>query len=442
MGVISSRSIENAYKTNIITKALACDQEPDHSTIAAFVSSNDKAIKELFSQILLQCSELGLVKGDMFAIDGCKLSSNASKEWSGTLEELKKKQEDLRKLSEKIVRQHRQMDKRESKQKKLNKTCRAYVYDKEYQKKHIERIEKKLAKITAFLETAEAKTGIGGQEIQSNITDKESAKIKGPHGYIQGYNGIAAADSENQVIVAAEAVGSGPETEQFPIILNELNETMKKLTGKKEPLKKKVIACDTGYFSEENLQEAENSKIDPIIPDPQFRQRDPQFDGRKGHREKKRFTAEDFIYNPGDNTYTCPAGKTLAYKGKVKLNRSSGDKWMADSKDCASCKLRGNCIAARNADAPHPRRTLFISDKKDKKNLSEKMRKKIDDPVYRKLYGRRMQIIEPCFSDITYCKGMDRFTLRGKTKVNIQWLIFCIVHNIGKCIRPLAARYG
>ena len=45
-----------------------------------------------------------------------------------------------------------------------------------------------------------------------------------------------------------------------------------------------------------------------------------------------------------------------------------------------------------------------------------------------------MQIIEPVFSDITYCKGMDRFTLRGEDKVNSQWKLYCIVHNIGKCM--------
>ena len=49
----------------------------------------------------------------------------------------------------------------------------------------------------------------------------------GPHGYIQGYNGIAVADSGNQVIIAAEAVGSGPEGNSLPRMLDSLNENMK-----------------------------------------------------------------------------------------------------------------------------------------------------------------------------------------------------------------------
>ena len=71
-GIISSRRIEKASKENITAKALAEGIEPDHDTIAAFVSSNSEAAKVLFAQMLLKCSELKLIAGEMFAIDGCK----------------------------------------------------------------------------------------------------------------------------------------------------------------------------------------------------------------------------------------------------------------------------------------------------------------------------------------------------------------------------------
>jgi hypothetical protein len=70
------------------------------------------------------------------------------------------------------------------------------------------------------------------------------------------------------------------------------------------------------------------------------------------------------------------------------------------------------------------------------------MRKKIDEAKHRVLYGRRMQIIEPCFSDMSYCKGMNRFSLRTKIKVNIQWLLYCMAHNIGECIPGIGAGSG
>ena len=278
-GIISSRRIERACKDNIITKALAEDSEPDHDTIATFISVNDEAVTNLFIQVLLQCSELNLITGEMFAIDGCKLPSNASKEWSGKLSDLRKKKADLEKLLNKILFQHRELDRNERAKKIQDKYRNTLGDDSERRERHVRRIEEKLKKISVFLSTAEPKLGSSGQEVQTNITDNESARIKGPHGYIQGYNGIAIADSGNQVIIAAEAIGSGAESGCFPEMLDRLEENMKDVTGKKKPLKKSLVLGDTGYFSEDNLQEAARRNIEVLIPDQQFRKRDPIFDG-------------------------------------------------------------------------------------------------------------------------------------------------------------------
>lgn len=78
-GLISSRSLERACRENITFMALSCGQAPDHSTIAAFVSSIDKEIETLFTRVLLICDEEGLLGGRHFSLDGLKLSSNASK---------------------------------------------------------------------------------------------------------------------------------------------------------------------------------------------------------------------------------------------------------------------------------------------------------------------------------------------------------------------------
>jgi hypothetical protein len=224
-------------------------------------------------------------------------------------------------------------------------------------------------------------------------------------------------------------------------MLDRLEENMKEATGKEEPLKKALVAGDTGYFSEGNLQEAAERGINVIIPDPQFRQRDPYFAEKKKEKaEKKRYGVEDFEYNEKTDSYKCPCGKVLEYKYDITLRNNRGRKYHARRGDCAKCPLIEKCIAKRNGKKPV--RTLYIVDKKYKENLSEKMKKKIDDPAWREMYSRRMQIIEPVYSDITYGKGMDRFTLRGKGKVGIQWKLYCIVHNIGKCIRPLGKKYG
>ena len=65
------------------------------------------------------------------------------------------------------------------------------------------------------------------------------------------------------------------------------------------------------------------------------------------------------------------------------------------------------------------------------------MKKKIDTPEGRKVYSKRLGIVEPGFGNIRASKRMDRFTLRGHIKINIQWMLYCLVHNIEK-----VANYG
>jgi hypothetical protein len=70
-------------------------------------------------------------------------------------------------------------------------------------------------------------------------------------------------------------------------------------------------------------------------------------------------------------------------------------------------------------------------------NISHAMVKKIETAKGRKIYPQRIGIVEPVFANIRVHKSMNKFTLRGKIKVNIQWLLYCMVHNIEK-----VANYG
>ena len=105
-GMISSRQIERACAENILFMALSCGYRPDHSTIAQFVSSMQKEIESIFSNILLVCAELNLLGGTHFSLDGVKLPSNASKEWSGTFQELEHKRDKLQARLQQALNEH------------------------------------------------------------------------------------------------------------------------------------------------------------------------------------------------------------------------------------------------------------------------------------------------------------------------------------------------
>ena len=69
--------------------ALSADSRPHFTTIAAFIARLGDPIVSVFRDVLLVCDEMGLIGREMFAVDGVKLPSNASKEWSGTQRRLR-----------------------------------------------------------------------------------------------------------------------------------------------------------------------------------------------------------------------------------------------------------------------------------------------------------------------------------------------------------------
>ena len=65
-------------------------------------------------------------------------------------------------------------------------------------------------------------------------------------------------------------------------------------------------------------------------------------------------------------------------------------------------------------------------------SYTEIMKQAIDSERGRALYGGRFATVEPVFGNLRHNKGLDRFTLRGQKKVDTQWKLFCLVHNIEK----------
>jgi Transposase DDE domain len=65
-------------------------------------------------------------------------------------------------------------------------------------------------------------------------------------------------------------------------------------------------------------------------------------------------------------------------------------------------------------------------------SYTERMKWAIDGDRRRKLYWRWIAIVEPVFANLRHNKGLDRFTLRTQSKVNPQWRLCCLVHNIEK----------
>jgi hypothetical protein len=212
--------------------------------------------------------------------------------------------------------------------------------------------------------------------------------------------------------------------------------------GKEEPLKDKEVSADTGYYSVRNLVSCESHEVDAYVPDPQFRKRDVRFKNADRHRrsvdkrhekyksKKRWFSVDDFHFDNNTGKLMCPAGEALYRNGK---NFQTKDGYIATSyrapkRACTNCSLRSKCLRSPNGTT----RQVRIFHGRFQGRITDEMKQKIDTPEGRRIYSKRLGIVEPVFGNIRTCKRMDRFTLRGRVKVNIQWMLYCLVHNIEK----------
>ena len=208
------------------------------------------------------------------------------------------------------------------------------------------------------------------------------------------------------------------------------------------PVKDREISADTGYYSVKNLEACKEMEVDAYVPDPQFRKRDIRFADAGRHRrsvdkrheryksKKRWFTVDDFQFDNRTGKLICPAGQALYRNGK---NFQTKDGYIATSyrapkRACTGCHLRSKCLRSPEGTT----RQVRIFHGKLPGSLTDEMKQKIDTKEGRRIYNKRLGIVEPVFGNIRSCKRMDRFTLRGEVKVNIQWLLYCIVHNIEK----------
>jgi len=432
-GILGSRRIERLCKENIQCMALGGLAKPDHSTIAAFISRSPGAITEIFREVLLTCSEAGLIGKEHFAIDGVKMPSNASKALSGTFEELEKKADKLDQAVQRMIRAHREED--------LYKGNTSLAKRVE---QNIETLKKQSAKIRSFLDTHEPKRGPKGKERKTNVTDPDSAKMATSKGVIQGYAGVAVADDKHQIIVEAQAHGAPQEQELFKPVLEGLQKNFQEMGLSPNILRETKLSADAGFFGTDNLEFLDDNFCDGYVADNQYRKRDPRFAEADEHKPKKapgkpkRYAPADFEFDPEQLTCICPAGNTLYLKG-TNSNFSGlwGTAFMARVTDCRQCPLRARCL--KSVDQNSPRQVVFFHKEQPDRGtrVIDKMRKKIDTARGRTEYGKRIGAIEPVFGNIRYQKGMNHFTLRGQEKVNGQYLLFCLVHNIEKL-----AHYG
>ena len=434
-GLVSSRRIEAACRENVLFIAISGDSQPHFTTLAAFISGMGDTVAKLFAQILLICDRQGLIGREMFAIDGVKLPSNASKAKSGTRADYQRQAERMERAAKKMLEQHQRAD---------NAPADESINKREAQK--LERLQQEAQQLRAWLkQNPEDRKGSKNKVRLSNRTDNESAKMATSKGVVQGYTGVATVDEKAQIIVDAQAHGTGSEQELLLPVVQAIAALRNADT---------VITADAGYHSKANLKALALQNINAYIPDNGYRQRDeryadqcihaakpdPLWNKAKHAKKTKCFKPADFKLAEDHSHCLCPAGKRLYRNGSnCTINGYVVMKFSGAKQDCVPCQRRAECL--RTPSTTQTRQVSFFQGMRDKtESHVDQMKAKIDSEQGKAMITRRFATVEPVFGNLRGNKRLHRFTLRGKTKVDGQWKLYCMMHNIEKLAKHGYAR--
>lgn len=400
MGERSSRVIAHRIKSDVAYMYLTALQQPDFRTINRFRKDNIDILKGLFVQIVRLCIEIGMANVGTIAIDGTKLKANASYRKTKRVADIDKEIEIIDKQIEAILKECDETDQKEDEVIGQDRSIYEVADELKERQKLKERLQRVKEKVLAN----------NSKEI--NLTDGEATTML-HKGYRPepSYNGQIAVGG-NGVIVAATLTNNPADYEA----LKELIEETETNTGEK-PLE---VLADSGFSSYENLEYLEDSGTNGYIPD----QKTESI--RKGTCQHPEFHKSRFRYNETDDTYTCPMGKTLPYKGLMK-RQGKPDIRIYRCDACPGCERKAECTKAEY-------RTICLD---PREYLFEKMRIRLGTKEGKGKYGKRKYLVEPVFGDMKYNRNMRQLLLRGKLKAKGEFLIMCISHNLKKIARYL-----
>ncbi len=444
--IYSSRRIAKALRENIHFMWISGENTPDFRTINAFRSSRMRpVIDEVFTAVLEYLVEGGYVKLENYFLDGTKIEANANKHkvvWEkrnenyqkrvreqikGLLDEIEKANEveneeygdeDLEELggnSQEDINSERLKKKIDE----LNQRLREKT-----QKKETRQALKKLEKdCLPRLEKYEQQTETLAGRNSYAKTDKDAScmRMKEDRGAERPWPKPAyniQIGTEGQFIVGFSVHQRAGDTS----CLIPHFEKMRKGFGR---LPETAVA-DAGYGSEENYAYLEQLGMQNYVKYNTFYQ-DTHHYRKPELIRKHQFRAEEFGYDAEKDQFICPANKRLAFVNATRYKTENGyltDRRNYQCVDCQECPLKPHCTKAQG------NRSIRISFRL--MAYREQARNNLTSERGVRLRSERSTEVETVFGHIKHNMGFRRFMLRGKEKVNTEWGLISIAHNLRK----------
>lgn len=259
----SSRRLAEACRRDVSFMYLAGRATPDFHTVSEFRKRFTEETKGLFKQVLRLCHEAGLVRLGHVSLDGTKLRANASKHkamsYGRMLSREKALEEEVQRWQEEAERQDREEDAL------YGRDDDGYSLPPELREpeKRLQRIREAKARLEQQArEKAEAEgkdpaEAAVTERAQTNFTDPESRIMHTPDGFQQCYNGQAAVDAQEQVIVACELSQAPPDVQRLVPMLKRIIDLNGRAPGQ--------LTADAGYASEANFAALDGAGVHAVI---------------------------------------------------------------------------------------------------------------------------------------------------------------------------------
>jgi transposase len=392
--VRTGRRLERECQRNVELMWLMRKLRPDFKTITDFRKDNRKAFKGVFRQFVLLCKGLGLVGGELVAVDGSKFKAVNSGQRNFSQ---KKLEERLKKIEEKVERYLDEME-RGDKEGKDTEISAAEL------KQKIEKLKERKGRYEELL-----KELVASGHSQVSLTDPESrAMALTPRGEVS-YNVQTAVDRKHHLIVEQDVTNEGLDNHQ----LFSMAQKTKQMLGQEEL----QVVTDMGYYNHEELKRCEDEGITTYVSKPLVSK----------NTARGLFGKEKFVYEAHGDCYRCPAQELLNFR----FETQEGDKqfryyW---TNACPGCALKAQCTT-------DPR---FHRIKRwEHEGVLERIEQRVKaNPVVLKL---RKQLVEHPFGTIKFWNDQRHFLMRGLEKVKAEFSLSTLAYDIKRALNIIGVR--
>jgi transposase len=392
--VRTGRTLERECQRNVELMWLMRKLRPDFKTITDFRKDNRKAFRGVFRQFVLLCKGLGLVGGELVAVDGSKFKAVNSGQRNFSQ---KKLEERLKKIDEKVERYLDEMDRGDEEGKDTEISAAEL-------KQKIEKLKERKGRYEELLK----ELGASGQS-QVSLTDPESrAMALTPRGEVS-YNVQTAVDQKHHLIVEQDVTNEGLDNHQ----LFTMAQKTQQMLGQDEL----QVVADMGYYNHEELKRCEEAGIKTYVSKPLVSK----------NTARGLFGKEKFVYEADGDCYRCPAKERLDFR----FETQEGDKkfryyW---TQACPGCALKAQCTT-------DPR---FHRIKRwEHEAVLERIEQRVNaNTVILKL---RKQLVEHPFGTIKFWNDQRHFLMRGLEKVKAEFSLSTLAYDIKRALNIVGVR--